>query len=143
MEQGCPPGKNLRVPGGIQPKQICPASCLARHSTRPRHRGEDLGTATGWLSQQQRVCMPISTRKSEELLMISRRGFFGMIAGATVCPFFGQGFGGAAKLKTIPTTKTWEPNTEYRNGDRVTFSSGRTYEYYNRVFVWEYKPGIL
>ena len=71
--------------------------------------------------------------------MISRRGFFGMLAGLAAAPVV------APVAKMVPEPEIY---TTYLLGDEMLIHldpeiQKRTYEYYTRVFVWEHKPGIL
>ena len=80
--------------------------------------------------------------------MISRRGFFGLLAGAAVCPLFGQ------KSRYGGPTEGHSYTFHYRNFicDDVVSSKNinkyfkrdpMTYDDYCRVFTWKNTPSTL
>ena len=75
--------------------------------------------------------------------MISRRGFFGMVAWLAASPLFGRprATGSYSPAKHIRNTK-FEPTLAHPALDPVE-AKKMCGQYYNRIFVWSYTPGIL
>ena len=53
--------------------------------------------------------------------MISRRGFFGMLAGLATSPLFGRFLPQTYSTYLVgkDAVMSWEPNKAYKNGDRI------------------------
>ena len=73
-------------------------------------------------------------------MSLSRRGFFGMLAGMATSPLFGQKVH-AGSFRPAKTNGTFHETVAH-----PAMSPGeakRLWEHYNRIFVWNYTPGVL